>query len=47
MKKLGRKGGQRRAETTTPEQRVEWGRKGGKMGGRGRPKKAKARAKKG
>jgi hypothetical protein len=42
-KKGGAKGGLRRKETTTPEQRAEWGRLGGKAGGRGRPKKAKAR----
>lgn len=42
---MGRKGGKRQKETTTPEQRAEWGRKGGKLAGRGRPKKAAAKRK--
>lgn len=42
---MGKKGGLRRKETTTKAQRAEWGRKGGKAGGRGRPKKAEALAK--
>jgi len=45
MSEMGRKGARRRLETTTPEQRAEWGRKGGKLAGRGRPKSAKAKAK--
>lgn len=40
---MGKKGGKRRAETTTPEQRAAWGRMGGKLAGRGRPKKTKAK----
>lgn len=44
-KKGGPKGGKRRAQTTTPEQRKAWGRKGGKLAGRGRPKKAAGKKK--
>jgi general stress protein YciG len=42
LRKQAAKGGKRRKETTTPEQRAEWGRKGGKLAGRGRPKEAEA-----
>jgi len=46
LRRQAAKGGRRRAQTTTREQRVEWGRKGGKIAGRGRPKaRKKPRAK--
>jgi general stress protein YciG len=36
---LGRKGGTNRMKKLTPEERSALGRKGGLMGGKGRPKK--------
>jgi len=41
FKEQGRKGGKRRAKTTTKAQRQEWGRKGGIASGKVRSAKAR------
>jgi len=46
FKEQGRKGGKRRAKTTTKAQRQEWGRKGGIASGKTRAKRARKKAKK-
>jgi hypothetical protein len=44
MREMGRKGGLRRKETTTPKQRRAWAKKAAAVSAKVRSKKAKARA---
>lgn len=43
MREMGRKGGKRRVETTTPEQRSEWARKAAAASAKVRSRKARAK----